>query len=145
MNPARTNQKLYFAKQALAQAMELRGQDALEREEACLLHMYGCFYAFCAELVAHYRLQPFSRLEELLARQGLPSEFNELNALLQDPDQWLKQLHRLYQQALVNSISGQQSGTGLISSAVDYQGLFANWLNQLDNLILRVRQHYQEC
>lgn len=145
MNPARTNQKLFFAKQALAQASGLMGQSALEREEACLLHMYGCLYAFCAELVAHYRLPPFSRLDELLSRAGLPSEFHELGSLLQSPDSWLKQLERLYQQALVSTISGQQSTSGLISAGVDYQGLFANWLNQLDNLILRLRQHYQEC
>lgn len=145
MNPARTNQKLYFARQALQQAGGLHGQAALEREETCLLHLHGALYAFCAELLTHYRQPPFTDLAELLARPGLPSEFMELGSLAGQGDSWLKQLLRLHQQVLTGTISGQQAAAGLITATVDYQGLFANWLNQLDNLILRSRQHYQEC
>lgn len=145
MNPSRTNQKLFFARQALSQAAGLRGQQALEREEACLLHLHGALHAFCAELLTHYRQAPFTELMELLGRDGLPSEFRELNALVLQPDSWLRQMLRLHQQTLVSTISGQQSGDGLIAASVDYQGVFANWLNQLENLISRSRQHYQEC
>jgi len=149
----RTNQVLFFARNALTSAESSREEGNIQAqrqfEEAALFHLYTGISSFCAEVLAQYRMPPMKDLPELLSRSDLPVELGELNLLFGNRDSWLASLFHSYQRVLTQGLTDQNSGSGvqsgLITSQSDYLALFRNWLIELENLVNRQREHYVEC
>lgn len=106
--PARTNQKIYFARLQLAQMQAALADStafdseprALSCREAVIWHLSAGVGAFFQELSRFYKVQPAvnspEALAEAMARRGQASpEAQILLQLLEDPDSWLSQLRRL--------------------------------------------------
>ncbi len=109
MHPARTNQKLYFARLQLTQ-MEAALADstafdseprALSSREAAIWHLHSALGAFMQELSRFYKVQPAVTTPEAMAeamakRSQVSPEAQILLQLLDDPQSWLAQLRRLH-------------------------------------------------
>lgn len=149
----RTNQVLFFARNALSSAESSREEGNIQTqrqfEEAALFHLYTALSAFCAEVVAQYQMPPMRDVLELTSRQDLPAELGELRLQLASSGSWLADLVQAYQRLLLQGLTEQNNGVvgqqGLITSQSDYLALFRNWLIELENLINRQREHYLEC
>lgn len=106
--PARTNQKLYFARLQIT-AMEAALADsgsfdseprALSSREAAIWHLHSALGAFMQELSRFYKVQPAVATPEALAaamaaRQQVSPEAQVLLQLLDDPRSWLSCLRAL--------------------------------------------------
>ena len=96
----RTNQKLYFARLACAQAQQSdHVQQAQAQREAAVFHLHGAVQAFLQELVRYYRLQDLyptlHSIQEKMADKGQVSpEVTILQKLYQDG--FLAELKRAY-------------------------------------------------
>ncbi len=142
----RTNQALYFARLSLDKA-ELEQQDAQSKrysEECALFHIYAATLSFVGEVVLQCGLEPFNDLTELLSRDALPSDIKELSLLLNEPSSWLASLMGQYERVIYQGLDDSGPASGLIFSQSDYSSLFANWLIELENIVQRMREHYQE-
>ncbi len=148
-NSGRTNQTLHFAHLALRDGNEMaeQGDRGAQRrhEEAALFHTYVGLVSFCAELTSQYRLEPFQTLAQLFDRNDLPAELAELALLAADRQSWLGQLLVTYQRATIQGLEANNAQAGLITSQSDYLALIRNWLIELENLVMRHREHYVEC
>ncbi len=145
-NVRRTNQALYFARLSLDKA-ELAQQDAqIKRysEECALFHIYTATLSFAGEVVFQCGLEPFNDLSELLSRDSLPCDLKELSLLLNEPVSWLSSLVGQYNRVIYQGLDDSGTASGLIFSQSDYSALFANWLIELENIVQRMREHYQE-
>ncbi len=145
-NVRRTNQALYFARLSLDKA-ELEQQDVQSKrysEECALFHIYAATISFAGEVVLQCGLEPFNDLAELLSRDALPSDVKELSLLLNEPSSWLASLIAQYERAIFQGLDDSGTASGLIFSQSDYSTLFANWLIELENIVQRMREHYQE-
>ncbi len=142
----RTNQALYFARLSLDKA-EQEQQDAQSKrysEECALFHIYTATLSFAGEVVLQCGLEPFNDLAELLSRDALPGDIKELSLLLNDPSSWLASLMGQYERVIYHGLDDSGAASGLIFSQSDYSSLFANWLIELENIVQRMREHYQE-
>lgn len=141
----RTNQVLYFARLYLQQ---IEGADSMQEkqmlEETALHHLYVSVVSLANEVATQYNLSPFTDLSELLSREGLPSELHELSMAKSDSTSWLYNLLKQYQRMIFAGLIDNNVNSGLISSQSDYASLFANYLNEIENLAQRMRLHYQE-
>lgn len=141
----RTNQVLYFARLNLKQCEDVDTlQEKQMLEETVLHHLYTSVMSLASELVAQYNLSPFVDLAELLARESLPSELQELAMAKSESTSWLYNLLKQHQRMLLSGLSENSVNSGLISSQSDYSLLFANYLNEIENFVQRMRLHYQE-
>lgn len=141
----RTNQVIYFARLNLQQANEAGGlQNKQMFEETVLHHLYGAVMSLTGELVQQYNLEPFTDLGELLAREGLPSELYELSLINSESTSWLYNLLKQHQRMIFSGLVDNNVNSGLITAQSDYCALFANYLNEIENLVQRMRVHYQE-
>ena len=141
----RTNQVIYFARLNLQQANEAGGlQDKQMFEETVLHHLYSAVMSLTGELVQQYNLEPFTDLDELLSRDALPSELYELSLIKSQPTSWLYNLLKQHQRMIFSGLVENNVNSGLITTQSDYCALFANYLNEIENLVQRMRVHYQE-
>ena len=141
----RTNQVIYFARLNLQQANEAGGlQDKQMFEETVLHHLYTAVMSLTGELVQQYNLEPFTDLDELLSRDALPSELYELSLIKSQPTSWLYNLLKQHQRMIFSGLVENNVNSGLITTQSDYCALFANYLNEIENLVQRMRVHYQE-
>lgn len=146
MSVSRTNQALYFAKQALSEASSAEGQQDIRRhQEAALFHINSALGAFCQEVVLQYGLPPFRVVSDLLSQAQLPQELKELAIMLETKDSWLSQLTTQYQRVLTQGLGEPSKNTALIVSQSDFSVLYRNYLIELENLIQRMREQYLEC
>lgn len=142
---ARTNQLLYFARISLRSADEANGgQSKTMQEEIVLFQLYSALMSFAGELVAQYNLPAFKSLHEILTRDDYHGELVELRILYADSQSWLYCLVSQYERCLQQGLVVSQAPAGLILSQSDYQDLFSNWLIQLEKIICRMREHWQE-
>ena len=140
----RTNQVLYFARLSLDQAAQTSiPQDKRMFEEQALFHLYSCLMSFHGELLNQYSLPGFERLAELYCREKLPSEIYELSLLYEKPSSWLGIITGQYRRLLCQGLEGGLN-TGLIASQSDYASLSHDCLVELESIIGRMREHYQE-
>jgi hypothetical protein len=142
----RTNQALYFARLSLDKAEQAQ-QDAQGKrysEECALFHIYAATLSFAGEVVVQCGLEPFNDLAELLSRDALPGDLNELSLLINEPSSWLGSLVGQYKRVVYQGLDDSVANSGLIFSQSDYSTLFANWLIELENIVQRMREHYQE-
>lgn len=109
IHPARTNQKLYFARLQIAQ-MEAALADsqafdseprALGSREAAIWHLHSALGAFMQELSRFYKVQPAVTTPEAMAtamaqRSQVSPEAQILLQLLEDPQSWLSRLRALH-------------------------------------------------
>jgi hypothetical protein len=147
MSPvSRTNQVVFFARSCLKQAEQSADQEKRQQEEAALSHLYAGLMSFSNELVAQYRLPPFSTLAELFSRKELPAELYELSLLSQESNSWLAALLTQYNRMLLTGFdeSAVVQSVQLITTQSDYVDLLRNWLIELEKTIQRMRLHYQE-
>lgn len=107
--PARTNQKLYFARLQITQ-MEAALADsaafdseprALSSREAAIWHLHSALGAFMQELSRFYKVQPAVTTPEAMAaamaqRSQVSPEAQILLQLAADPLGWLAQLRALH-------------------------------------------------
>lgn len=107
--PARTNQKLYFARLQIT-AMEAALADsasfdseprALGSREAAIWHLHSALGAFMQELSRFYKVQPAATTPEALAeamaaRQQVSPEAEILRQLAAEPGSWLDNLRQLH-------------------------------------------------
>ncbi len=107
--PARTNQKLYFARLQL-DLMQAAVQDteafdaqarALSCREAAIWHLHSALAAFMQELSRFYKVQPVASsvaalAEAMAKRQQVSPEAQVLQQLLDIPESWLAALVRLH-------------------------------------------------
>lgn len=105
--PARTNQKLYFARLQLAQMQAALATADFDREaralscrEAAIWHLASALMAFLQELSRFYKVQPVvstaaDLAAAMAARQQVSPEAQLLLQWAEQPDSWLAQLHRL--------------------------------------------------
>ena len=143
-NVRRTNQVLYFARLSLDQAAQTSTpQNKRMFEEQVLFHLYTCLMSFHRELLNQYSLPGFEQLTELYCREKLPSEIYELSLLYKEPGSWLGIITGQYRRLLCQGLEGGLN-TGLIVSQSDYASLFHNCLVELESIIGRMREHYQE-
>lgn len=141
----RTNQVIYFARLNLQQANEAGGlQDKQMFEETVLHHLYTAVMSLTGELVQQYNLEPFTDLDELLSRDALPSELYELSLIKSQSTSWLYNLLKQHQRMIFSGLVENNVNSGLITTQSDYCALFANYLNEIENLVQRMRVHYQE-
>ena len=141
----RTNQVIYFARLNLQQANEAGGlQDKQMFEETVLHHLYTAVLSLTGELVQQYNLEPFTDLDELLSRDALPSELYELSLIKSQSTSWLYNLLKQHQRMIFSGLVENNVNSGLITTQSDYCALFANYLNEIENLVQRMRVHYQE-
>mgnify|MGYP005991258535 FL=1 len=141
----RTNQVIYFARLNLQQANEAGGlQDKQMFEETVLHHLYSAVMSLTGELVQQYNLEPFTDLDELLSRDALPSELYELSLIKSQSTSWLYNLLKQHQRMIFSGLVENNVNSGLITTQSDYCALFANYLNEIENLVQRMRVHYQE-
>lgn len=141
----RTNQVIYFARLNLQLANEADGlQNKQMFEETVLHHLYSAVMSLTGELVQQYNLESFTDLGELLAREGLPSELYELSLLKSESTSWLYNVLKQYQRMIFSGLVDNNVNSGLITTQSDYCALFANYLNEIENLVQRMRVHYQE-
>jgi len=109
IHPARTNQKIYFARLQLAQMEEALADSAafdsepraLSSREAAIWHLHSALGAFMQELSRFYKVQPAVSTPEALAaamakRQQVSPEAQILLQLLEDPRSWLSRLRALH-------------------------------------------------
>ena len=142
---ARTNQVLYFTRISLQSADDADdGQMKAKHEEEALFHLYATVMSLCAELVGQYNLAPFKSLPDLFAQDTYHGELVELKILYDDGHSWLNQLIAQYDRCLLQGLMSVPVNASLITSQSDYCSLFANWLIQLEKLIYRMREHWQE-
>lgn len=142
---SRTNQVLYFARISLQSAADAdSAQLKTKHEEEALFHLYGAVMSLCAELVGQYNLAPFKTLPDLFAQDTYHGELVELKILFDDGHSWLNQLIAQYERCLLQGLISSPVNASLITSQSDYSSLFANWLIQLEKLIYRMREHWQE-
>ena len=141
---SRTNQVLYFARLNLDKVDEA---DSLQfkqmYEENALHHIYAGAVCLVSELVDQYNLPSFKDLNELFARNDLPSELIELKLASSDSSSWLYNLIKQYERLILTGLHNNVN-SGLISSQSDYGPLFRNYLIELENFSERMREHYQE-
>ena len=141
----RTNQVIYFARLNLQQANESDGlQNKQMFEETVLHHLYSAVMSLTGELVQQYNLEPFTDLDELLSRDALPSELYELSLIKSQSTSWLYNLLKQHQRMIFSGLVENNVNSGLITTQSDYCALFANYLNEIENLVQRMRVHYQE-
>ncbi len=141
----RTNQVLYFARLSLDKAEQAtEAQEKRQAEECALFHLYAGVMSLANELVSQYALASFDSLSELLAREQLPSELQELNLLNGDSNSWLGSIVQQYRRVLTQGFDAAPVSSGLIFSQSDYAVLFRNWLIELEKMTQRMREHYQE-
>lgn len=105
--PARTNQKLYFARlqldlmqSALATGDFDREARALSCREAAIWHLGSALMAFLQELSRFYKVQPVVGTAQdlaaaMAARQQVSPEAQQLLQWADQPDSWLARLQRL--------------------------------------------------
>lgn len=142
---SRTNQVLYFARTSLQSSITAdTAQFKTMYEEAALYQLYSALMGFCAELVAQYNLPPFKNLDDLFTQDSYHSELGELSRLCQDSHSWLNNLVVQYERCLQQGLAPSQINSSLITSQSDYHALFSNWLIQLEKIIYRMREHWQE-
>lgn len=109
MHPARTNQKLYFARLQLnLMDAALADAAAFDREpragscrEAAIWHLHSALGAFMQELSRFYKVIPAistpEALAEAMAKRGqIAPEASILLALVEDKSSWLAVLRRLH-------------------------------------------------
>ncbi len=142
---SRTNQVLYFARLSLnaadgAQDLQLKRY----HEECALFHIYSAAVSFANELVTQYGLMSFDDLTELLSRADLPSEVRELSLLFKDSNSWLAAIVKQYKRLILTGIESLTHTSGLILSQSDFSSLFRNWLIELEKVVQRMREQYQE-
>lgn len=107
----RTNQKLYFAQQALESWRAAEASQALNAQtliqgarETALFHLYGALLGLCHEIAGFYRMPQADapRAEAFLnhdALEATPSpELGELVEVASERGSWLAQLLTAYQQ-----------------------------------------------
>ncbi len=141
----RTNQVLYFARLSLDSAFEAHEpQQKRYSEECALFHLYAGIMSFTNELVGQYALPSFDSLNELFARTELPSELRELKLLFSDSSSWLCALVQQYERLTKVGFDTSGPSNGLILTQSDYASLFRNWLIELEKVVQRMREHYQE-
>lgn len=112
--PARTNQKLYFARlqlglmqDALADSTAFDSEPrAMSCREAAIWHLHAGLGAFMQELSRFYKVTPAVSSPAALAvamaqRQQVSPEAEILQQLSEQTDSWLSQLNRLYQATLL--------------------------------------------
>lgn len=112
--PARTNQKLYFARlqlglvhEALADTNAFDSEPrALSCREAAIWHLHAGLGAFMQELSRFYKVIPPVSTPAALAaamaqRQQVSPEAEILQQLSDLPDSWLSQLNQLYRATLL--------------------------------------------
>lgn len=112
--PARTNQKLYFARLQLGLVHEvLADTNAFDSEpramscrEAAIWHLHAGLGAFMQELSRFYKVIPPVSTPAALAaamaqRQQVSPEAEILQQLSDLPDSWLSQLNQLYRATLL--------------------------------------------
>lgn len=112
--PARTNQKLYFARlqlnllaDALADSTAFDSEPrAMSCREAAIWHLHAGLGAFMQELSRFYKvLPPVSTPAALAAamaqRQQVSPEAEILQQLSEQPESWLSQLQQLYRATLL--------------------------------------------
>lgn len=113
-HPARTNQKLYFARlqlelleAALADAGAFDSEPrALSCREAAIWHLHAGLGAFLQELSRFYKVLPTVSTPEALAeamarRQQVSPETQILLQLAAEPDSWLARLRALHAACLL--------------------------------------------
>jgi hypothetical protein len=113
-------------------------------EETVLHHLYTAVISLASELVAQYNLSPFTDLNELFTREALPSELHELAMARADSTSWLYNLMKQHKRMLLSGLMDNNVHSGLISSQSDYSSLFANYLNEIEKFVQRMRLLYQE-
>lgn len=142
---ARTNQTLYFARISLADADKANSPQEKRRfEEAALFHLYSALSAYSNELAQHYMLAPFKSPVDLIKREGVPAELQELKLLLEQPESWLSTIIVQYERVLVSGLEQVAVNSNLITKQSDYSDLFRNVLNDMEKVIQRMREHSQE-
>lgn len=107
--PARTNQKLYFARLQLDLMQAALSDDeafdasarALSCREAAIWHLHSGLAAFMQELSKFYKVQPVvstvhGLAEAMAKRQQVSPEAQVLEQLLDTPDSWLAGLMRVH-------------------------------------------------
>lgn len=107
----RTNQKLYFAQQALNAWRAAEASEALNAQtliqgarETTLFHLYGALLGVCHEIAGFYRMTNADepRAEAFLKAEAVaafPSpELGELFELLSEKNSWLARVLSAYQQ-----------------------------------------------
>lgn len=112
--PARTNQKLYFARlqlglvhEALADTSAFDSEPrAMSCREAAIWHLHAGLGAFMQELSRFYKVIPPVSTPAALAaamaqRQQVSPEAEILQQLSDLPDSWLSQLNQLYRATLL--------------------------------------------
>lgn len=112
--PARTNQKLYFARLQLNLLAEALNDGAafdsepraLSCREAAIWHLHAGLGAFMQELSRFYKVQPPVSTPAALAaamaqRQQVSPEAEILQQLAEQPDSWLSRLLGLYRATLL--------------------------------------------
>lgn len=115
-NQGRTNQKLFFAKlqlDLLIKTVEAKAEFtweafALSAREACVMHLHGALLAFLQELVRFYKLQsPIFSTEQLRVLMAAKGQVSPEAAILQQlqaqPESWLAQLFKAYDECLIAS------------------------------------------
>lgn len=110
--PARTNQKIYFARLSLAAMDEALAADDFDararagaHREAAIWHLHRALAAFMQELSVFYKVQPpvetpEALTEALAARQNVSPEASWLLQQREDPSHWASELPRLYASCL---------------------------------------------
>lgn len=108
--PARTNQKLYFARLQLDLMEQALTDDGFESEsqawsarEAAIWHLHTALDALCQELSRFYKLTVLAHSPKALAdamtqRHQCSPEAEHMLSLLQQPEGWMAHLQRLYDQ-----------------------------------------------
>lgn len=164
----RTNQKLFYAGLSLESwraAQEGRAVNSLAliqaEREAALFHLYGALLGLCHEIAGYYRLPESNaaRAEQLLDKALLdaaPSpELAELIELAQQPETWLAQLLKAYDELfqppqaakkvkvdprtpLIEAISLEQEEPPLARETLEV------WRQELKGLAKRFRESLSE-